>query len=78
MTTGHVQRAIAATFEADPSRKATVAELAAEILGGTEMKHIVSVHRALRSVAAVLGLTRCRIGSPETGGWHHVWGLKGV
>lgn len=74
---GRVKRAIAAAFEIDPARRATVAELAAIAYPGAliEKRHLDATDRALRSLAPALGLTRCRIGSPETGGWHNLWGV---
>lgn len=71
---GRIQRAITAVFEADPARRATVAELAAEIIGTTEKSALDTVDRALRRIAPALGLIACRAATPKSHGWRNVWG----
>ena len=75
---GRVKRVITEAFTADPALRATAVEFASIAYPASEIEkhHLNAVNRALRSVAADLGLIRCRVGSLETGGWHHIWGCS--
>ena len=74
---GHVQRAVIATFAAEPGSRFTVGELAALVYPGQpiEKKHTEAVNRVLRNLAAEIGLHRCRVSPSSRHGWHHRWGL---
>lgn len=75
---GRVKRAVVAAFEAQPRRWFTTAQLAAIAYPGLviEKRHLDATDRAIRSVAPTLGLVRCRVGTPKTGGWHNSWGAR--
>ncbi len=74
MTMGHVQRAIASAFEADPKRTFTTRELAALAYPGKEIGRIEmqSVCRAIPSIDPPIGF--CRVGKFGRKGWWHAWG----
>jgi len=65
MTMGHVQLAITAAFEAEPTRHFTTRELAARVYPGAtiERKHMVAVTRVIPSIQPAL--TFCRVGNPD-------------
>lgn len=71
---GHVQRTIAAAFEASPSAHFTTRQLAAIAYPGVsvERRHLVAVTRAIPAITPAL--TFCRAGTFGRRGWFHVWG----
>jgi hypothetical protein len=77
---GRVQRQIAAAFEAEPSRRFTIEELASAVYPGEaiERSHKVAVRRALKSVGPTIGLHTCRVGQLGKLGWRHVVGVASL
>jgi len=71
---GHIQRAIAAVFEASLAKNFTTRQLAALAYPGEaiERRHTNAVIRAIPSITPPL--TACRVGTMGRLGWHHVWG----
>ena len=74
---GHIQRAIAAAFAAEPDRSFRVFALAELAYPGEciEKRHTDVVDRALRKLAPELGLSRCRVRPRKETSWHNSWGL---
>ena len=71
---GHVQRTIAAAYDAEPNRRFTTRQLAALAYPGVEIgkPQTDAVLRAIPSISPAL--TFCRVGAKGRFGWHHVWG----
>lgn len=71
---GHVQRTVAAAFEAEPKGRFTTRQLAALAYPGEtiERRHLNAVTRAIAKVTPAL--TFSRVGARDRFGWHHVWG----
>lgn len=74
---GHIQRAIAAAFAAEPDRSFRVFALAELAYPGEtiDKRHTDAVDRALRKLRPVLGLWRCRARLQNETSWHNCWGL---
>lgn len=75
---GKVQRTIIDTLDAEPKWRFTVADMAARVypnkaIGSVELK---ATHRALIKLAPALNIHKCRVGTPGSLGWHHVWGKR--
>lgn len=71
---GHVQRAIAAAFDAEPLRRLTTRELAALAYPGKdiERRHLAATNRAAAKVVPALAF--CRVGDRDRLGWRYLWG----
>lgn len=71
---GRIQRAIAAAFDAQPTRRFTTRELAALAYPGTEIGK-TQINGVLHAIPTITpALTACRVGATDRLGWHHVWG----
>jgi len=75
---GRVQRCIAEAFEAQPSKRFTVEDLAKLAFPGEtiQRKHREVVRRALRRLEPELGLHKSRAGVLRDAGWRYVIGRK--
>ncbi len=73
---GRVQRAIINTLEQSPTWRFTVSEMASRVYPGQPIgkPQRDAVHRALTKLAPTLGLSKCRVGTLGSLGWHHRWG----
>jgi hypothetical protein len=74
---GIVQRRIIAAFDAEPSRRFSIEELASVVYPGKtiERSQREAVRRALQSIGPVIGVHRSRAGRLGTRGWHHIIGM---
>lgn len=72
---GRIQRQIIGAFEAAPDQRLTTSEIAVAVYGDElEKWQVDAVSRSLRTLAPRLGLTKCRVGTPDRFGWRHIWG----
>jgi hypothetical protein len=74
---GGVLASLAAAFEADPSDRFTVGELAKAVFPGekTTRWHLVTVRRTLRNLPG-LNLHFCRTDKGRARGWRYVMGAS--
>jgi len=75
---GAVQRKIIEAFEAEPSRRFTVDELAAVVYPGRPIEKAQkdAVRRALVGVDLIVGVRRSRAGELGRRGWQYRIGLE--